>query len=118
MSDEVLEALLSGENQEVGDLTGVPEVTGDEVLEQLQPEKVDEEVTEVIEETEQPEVVDHERPLVRRVDAALLRRQPCQRGLLGAGIRIVSVVQRLPSLAGKQRAAHVDAERDRLQAGH
>ena len=55
MSDEVLEALLSGENQEVGDLTGVPEVTGDEVLEQLEPEKALE--AEPVE-TEQPEVVD------------------------------------------------------------
>jgi hypothetical protein len=50
MSDEALQALLSGsENAPVGDLTGVPAVSGDEVVEQLQPEKV-EEVEEAIEE--------------------------------------------------------------------
>ena len=43
MSDEALEALLGGENLEMGDLTGVPVVTGDEVVEQLTGEKPEEE---------------------------------------------------------------------------
>lgn len=54
MSDEALEALLSG-SENAPDLTGVPAVSEDDVASQLEPEKV-EEVEEPIEE-EQPEEV-------------------------------------------------------------
>jgi len=57
MSDEALQALLSGsENTPSDDLTGVPAVSGDDVVAQLQPEKVEEE--EIVEEIAEEEVKD------------------------------------------------------------
>jgi predicted nucleic acid-binding Zn-ribbon protein len=56
MSDEALQALLSGsENTPSDDLSGVPAVSGDDVVAQLQPEKVEEEQVEEPIEEEQPE---------------------------------------------------------------
>ena len=60
MSDEALQALLSGsENTPSDDLTGVPAVSGDDVVAQLQPEKVEEEVEETQEEPVEPEKVEN-----------------------------------------------------------
>ena len=46
MSDELVQALLGSENSPSEELTGVPAVSGDDVVDQLEPEKAEEQVEE------------------------------------------------------------------------